>query len=157
MDVPVAYTMTSGGIAGVQGGVNEAISIMFSDRYQSVRGTDQTGADARAGCPHENIDADRFPLSSLWCYVRTGSRWSLLRFTTALLEKCGNGTSALIRIDFPPSRLDWGAVRPCCVFPRIQVTVVLKMGLLTKWLFLGSVHAPCKTVDMTKCKRGSVG
>jgi hypothetical protein len=34
------------------GGVNEAISIMFSDRYQSVRGTDQTGADARAGCPH---------------------------------------------------------------------------------------------------------
>jgi hypothetical protein len=68
LDVPVAYTITSGGIAGVQlGGVNELISNNIppigTGRSED---TDQTGADARAAAVlMENIDADRIPCPRL--------------------------------------------------------------------------------------------
>jgi hypothetical protein len=68
LDVPVAYTMTSGGIAGVQlGVVNEAISNNVTPIGTSrSEGTDQTGADARAAAVlMENIDADRIPCPRL--------------------------------------------------------------------------------------------
>jgi hypothetical protein len=68
LDVPVAYTMTSGGIAGVQlGGVNEVTSNNVVPIGTSLsEGTDQTGADARAAAVlMENIDADRIPCPRL--------------------------------------------------------------------------------------------
>jgi hypothetical protein len=104
----------------------------------------------------ENIDADH--VTVLVFVVRSGpGRWSMLRFTTALLEKCG--ASALIRIDFPPSRLDWGAVRPCCRYFRESSHGGAQMGLLTKWLFLGQCPRSLQDlIDMTRCRKGgSVG
>lgn len=68
LDVPVAYTITSGGIAGVQlSGVNESISNNATPIGTSLsEGTDQTGADARAAAVlMENIDADRIPCPRL--------------------------------------------------------------------------------------------
>jgi hypothetical protein len=68
LDVPVAYTITSGGIGGVQlGGVNDLISNNVPPIGTSlVEGPDQTGADARAAAVlMENIDADRIPCPRL--------------------------------------------------------------------------------------------
>jgi hypothetical protein len=65
----------------------------------------------------ENIDADHI-LPRLCGATFGPGVGGLVTFHNGAVGKCGNGTSALIRIDFPPSRLDWGAVRPCCRYFR---------------------------------------
>jgi hypothetical protein len=68
MEIPVAYSIASGGITGVQlGGVNELTSKNVPPiGANHSEDTDQTGADARAAAAlMENIDADRIPCPRL--------------------------------------------------------------------------------------------